>query len=180
MSAAQCEAKIRRLDWAGLRRLWTSIAAGRTKGWASGKAFEYLVLRAFELSGATVRWPYAVNLDGAVVEQIDGAIHISGLSCLVESKDTIDPVNIEPIAKLRNQLLRRHSSAMGLLFSKSGFTSPAITLAHFLAPQSILLWSGEEVSALLDVEDFSSALLSKYRAHVEDGVPDYDVRAAAL
>jgi hypothetical protein len=45
-----------------------SIEAGNTSGWAPGKAFEYLVLRAFQLEGAEVRWPYSVRIDGGEKE----------------------------------------------------------------------------------------------------------------
>lgn len=47
--------QIRTLDRLGLLRLWEWIQAGRPlKGWAEGKAFEYLILRAFELEEAQV------------------------------------------------------------------------------------------------------------------------------
>ncbi len=171
--------RVRRLDWRGLRELWSKIEAG-SAGWPAGKALEHLVLRAFELSGAAVRWPFDVPLAGETVEQIDGALHLQSLSCLVECKDTASPTNVEPIAKLRNQLLRRHSSAIGLVFSRSGFTLPAQTLAQFVAPQTVLLWNGGEIAYLLEQEDFASALLQKYRYCVETGFPDYDTREEVL
>jgi hypothetical protein len=46
-----------------------------------GEAFEYLVIRAFEidpLEPATVRYPYEVSLFGEKVEEIDGAVHSAG------------------------------------------------------------------------------------------------------
>lgn len=172
--------RIRKLAWPDLNALWIAIQSGNTPGWRSGAAFEHLVLRAFELSGADVVWPYSVQLGGEVAEQIDGAIHDDGLSCLVESKHLSVPVNVEPIAKLRNQLLRRPSHAMGLLFSASGFTTPAQYLAQFVSPQTILLWSPEEVTHLLTVGKFCDALRVKYRRCVERGVPDYDVRAEVI
>jgi hypothetical protein len=171
--------RVRRLDWQGLRDLWAKIQSGTTR-WGTGKALEHLVLRAFELSGAAVRWPFDVPLAGETVEQIDGAIHLDGLSCLVECKDTASPMNVEPIAKLRNQLLRRHSGAVGLVFSRSGFTPPAQTLAQFVAPQAVLLWNGGEIAYLLEQEDFASALRQKYRYCVETGVPDFDTREEIL
>jgi hypothetical protein len=171
--------RIKLLDWAGVRQLWSEVQAG-TDVWDPGKAFEYLILRAFDLDGAVVEWPYSVRLQRETVEQIDGVVHVHGLTCLVESKSTAEAVNIEPIAKLRNQLLRRHSAAIGILFSRSGFTDPALTLAQFLAPQSILLWTGGEVDYLLDHENPSKMLLLKYRRAIELAVPDYDIRAEAL
>jgi len=172
-------AQIKALDWAGLRALWEQVKNG-TDNWDPGKAFEYLILRAFDLNGAEVEWPYTVHLQGEALEQIDGVVHTSGLACLVESKSTAEAVNVEPIAKLRNQLLRRHSSAIGLIFSRSGFTDPALTLAQFLAPQSILLWNGGEVDYLLEHENPSALLLLKHRRAITLAVPDYDVRVEAV
>lgn len=89
-SRVDLEQRIKRLNWAGLRDLWAAIQACSTPGWDSGTALEYLVIRAFEIDPhepATVRYPYEVSLFDDKVEEIDGAIHIPGLSCLVESKD---------------------------------------------------------------------------------------------
>ena len=58
-----------------------------TPDWDSGKAFEYLILRAFELEGASVQYPYRISMQDEIVEQIDGAIHADGISAIVESKD---------------------------------------------------------------------------------------------
>lgn len=164
--------RVRQMDWPALRRLWREIEAGAPAGWPPGRALEHLVLRAFELSGADVRWPYTVPIAGEVVEQIDGAVHLRGLSCIVECKDTAEPVKIGPIAKLRNQLLRRPAGVIGLVFSRGGFTESATTLSRFAAPQNILLWDGEEIAYLLDREDFSSGLVSKHRISVENGDPN--------
>lgn len=45
---------IRAMNWARLRTFHERLIEGRAEGWEPGKAFEYLVLRAFELEGATV------------------------------------------------------------------------------------------------------------------------------
>jgi hypothetical protein len=126
--AKDYERMILSLQWDGLRTLWDNIENRSTPGWDAGRAFEYLVLRAFQLDGAEVKWPYSVTLFDEVVEQIDGAVHCVGLSCLVESKDFADKtVDITPIAKLRNQLLRRPAGTVGLIFSRTGFT---LSLIH--------------------------------------------------
>ncbi len=107
---AELEAKIKLLDWNGLRALWKAIQAGATPGWESGEALEYLVIRAFELDPiekATVRYPYEVFLFGAKVEEIDGAVHLPGLSCLVESKGWEANVGIGAIAKMRRSALAK-------------------------------------------------------------------------
>jgi hypothetical protein len=168
--------RIRQLDWPGLRRFWTQIEAGAS-GWPPGKALEHLVLRAFELSGAAVRWPYDVFIDGAIVEQIDGAVHLNGLSCIVECKDTAGQTNTDAVAKLRNQLLRRPAGTIGLMFSRTGFTHSATVLAEFLAPQCVLPWDGEEIAYMLEREDFTLALVAKYRRSIEHGsTRDFDIR----
>lgn len=172
-----CERMIRSLGWDGLRALWDNIENRSTPGWDAGQAFEYLVIRAFQLDGARVRWPYRVTLFDEEVEQIDGAVHCSGLSCLVESKDFADKtVDIAPIAKLRNQLLRRPAGTVGLMFSRTGFTNPAISLSCFSLPQAILLWNGAEIRYALEQERICELLILKYRACVEEGLPNYDVR----
>jgi hypothetical protein len=169
--------RVRRLDWHGLRALWRRIEAGTT-GWPPGKAMEHLVLRAFELSGAQVRWPYRVYIGGELVEQIDGAVYVDSLCCLVECKDTRARTDAHALATLRNQLLRRHAGAIGLFFSRAGFTGAASTLAQYLAPQTILLWTGVETDAYLEQENFCAVLRSKYRHSVETGdaahVPEFE------
>ena len=175
-TAAEYEAQIALLDWNGLRALWSAIEQRDTPGWDAGKALEYLVIRAFQLDGAQVRWPYRVLLFGEEVEEIDGAVHCYGLSCLVESKDLIGDVATGPIAKLRNQLLRRPAGTVGVLFSRTEFTDAAWLLAHLALPQAILLWTGVEIENMLVQERACDLLLAKYRFCVEEGLPDYDVR----
>lgn len=85
-------------------------------------------------------------------------------------------VDIAPIAKLRNQLLRRPASTIGLLFSRTGFTEPSRHLSYFSLPQTILLWSGEEIQYALERESICELLVLKYRVCVEDGLPAYDIR----
>src|ERR1700704_4599431 len=94
------EAQIKKLNWAGLQKLLAAIRSGEPPGWDKGEAFEYLVLRAFELDQAQVRYPYEVTLFDERAEEIDGAVHIPTLSALVESKDLGMNVAIGPIAKL--------------------------------------------------------------------------------
>jgi hypothetical protein len=60
-----------------------------------------------------------VKINEGEVEQIDGVVYSDELACLVECKDEAGKVNFEPIAKLRNQLLRRPGAAIGMVFSRS-------------------------------------------------------------
>jgi hypothetical protein len=167
--------KIQKLGWDDLLSLWQAIKSRKTPGWAAGKAFEYLVLRALQLNAVEVHWPYNVVQSGQILEQIDGAAYINGLPFLVESKDYQDRINIEPIAKLKSQLSRRPMSTMGILFSQSGFTEPALTLAQFLGLPTILLWNGDEIEYALINKNFANGLMTKYRRYVEFGLPDYNI-----
>lgn len=171
---------IRVLDWHGIQEMWNSVLLGATPGWEPGRAFEYLILRAFELDGARVRWPYTVDIHGHVVEQIDGAVYAGGLSCLVEAKDTSGAVSFEAVAKLRHQLSRRPAGVIGLLFSRNDFTRPAVTLAGFLAPQNVLLWSGEDLTVALRQRRMIGALEAKYRRCVEEGAPVHQLLVGDL
>ncbi|KRB42044.1 restriction endonuclease [Phenylobacterium sp. Root700] len=173
--------KVRRLNWDGLEALWTKIQERNTKGWAAGKAFEHLILRAFELSDVDVTWPYDVKLADQIVEQIDGMVQRDGLAALIEAKDYDANLNVEPLAKLRNQLLRRPSGVVGCAFSSKGFTDPAKTLAQYMSPQAILLWQQPEIGHLLtNTRDFKAALKKKHYWLLRTGSPDYDTRTDAL
>jgi hypothetical protein len=171
------EAQAKALDYAGLLTLWGEIVSRNTPNWDTGKAFEYLILRAFEIEGAEVQYPYAVTMQDVEVEQIDGAVHVDGVSALVESKDFGDDrrVNIEPISKLRSQLLRRPSSTIGMLFSRTGFTDPALVLSQYLSPQTILVWQGQEIEYALNNSRFRRGLMVKYRMAVHRGVNDFSI-----
>lgn len=169
--ATEYALRVRRLDWPGLAALWRAVQAGRPPGWEPGKALEHLVLRAFELDGADVRWPFTVHLEGQVVEQIDGAVYAAGLSCIVEAKDTLRPLSVEPIAKLRAQLSRRPAGVVGLMFSRSGFSQAAIVLAQYGAPQNVLLWRGSELEDAIRERRIVGRLQAKYRECVETGYP---------
>jgi hypothetical protein len=180
---AELEARIKLLDWNGLRTLWTAIQAGTPPGWEGGEALEYLVIRAFEIDPhepAFVRYPYEVSLFDEKVEEIDGAVHLPGLSCLVESKDWGKNVAIGPIVKMRSQLLRRPAGMIGLMFSKKTFTKPAIYLAHFAMPQAVLLWSGIDIQVAINEGRISEFLRLKHRAACENGIPDYDLREESI
>lgn len=179
-TSAEYEAKIENYNWDNLINLWTQIESGNTPEWDAGKALEYLVLRAFNLVGAEVTYPYSVRIDGDELEQIDGVIYSEALNCLVECKDTSTKSNIEPIAKLRNQLLRRPATTIDIVFSRNGFTESAITLARFVAPQTILLWGGEEIYYCVQNKLMRQALLKKYRFCVERGLPYYNITNEGL
>ena len=175
------EQRIRTYDWQQLNELWQAIINKNTQDWGKGKALEYLIVRAFELSGATVRYPYSVyEDDGQQIEQIDGVIYYNHLSCILECKDQAKPVNFEPIAKLRSQLMRRGTTTLGCIFSMSSFTDPAVTLMKTLAPQVILLWYPEEITLCLAEQDIIKALIHKYHYYIERGKLDTNITITGL
>ncbi len=176
MTDDENKAKIQRISSrSGLLKLWSQIDSGNVPNWDSGKAFEYLILRAFELEGAKVQYPFSVVKNSQSIEQIDGVIYSDGLSVLCECKNETKAVNIEPLAKLRNQLLRRPSGVIGTVFSRSGFTEPAITLAEYSSPQTVLLWEGRELDFALKQTFMRKGLLIKYQYAVEQTVPNYNL-----
>jgi hypothetical protein len=174
------EAEIKTYTWPKLKKLWQAIKNRDTPGWEPGKAFESLILRAFQLNNAEIRWPYSVPLFGEEVEQIDGSVRFGSLYALIESKDEAENITIAPIAKLRNQLLRRPAGTIGLLFSSGRFTAPAIQLAYFTLPQAILLWTGDEVEYALQKKKFVEFCEMKYRICIDTGMPDFSVSAGAV
>src|SRR4051812_32851282 len=95
--------------WSATRvlEIWGQVKSGtRVPGWPKGKAFEYLVIRAFELGGLTVRWPYEVKYPQkfGTMEELDGVVYLGERAFLVESKDLSEAAAIEAFAKLRFRL----------------------------------------------------------------------------
>ena len=174
-SNADYQQRIANYERPRLLDLWTQIQAGDTPEWESGKALEYLVLRAFELEGANVTYPYTIQMGGTILEQLDGAIYCDGFACLVECKDQNDKIAIDPVAKLRNQLLRRPAGVIGLIFTTTQFTQSTQILAQYNANQAILLWEGSEIEYALQHQWLRLGLTQKYRYCVERAAANYRI-----
>ncbi len=169
-------AKIAPVDTAGLLLMLRSLEEGTPlRGWAKGKAFEHIILQAFALEGAEVRWPYEVREGKHAIEQIDGSVYGDGLFCLIESKDYGEAINVEPIAKLRNQLARRPAGTLGLIFARSGYTPSAKYLVKMNTPLNILLWEFEELKLAVADQKMRQALQTKFKYAVEQALPDYNI-----
>jgi Restriction endonuclease len=153
--------KAQKLTWKSLLPLWRRIKEGATPGWDEGKAFEHLIVRAFELSSLRVEYPFDVPPGGRPIEQIDGMVFLDQIPFLLECKDR-DSVDVEAIAKLRNQLLRRPPTTMGCVFTTGGYAPAALILADFAVPHQITLWSGDDIEEALAARDFKKMLIKKY------------------
>ncbi|CAN5456905.1 hypothetical protein BH09BAC4_BH09BAC4_38190 [soil metagenome] len=179
MSQQECLEKVQSLNRSQLCDLWESIKRRDTEesGWQKGLAFEYLILKAFQLEGAEVVWSFKVELFDAEIEQIDGVIHLpnSNISVLVESKDYQEAVSIDPVVKMRSQLQRRPNGVVGSVFSTNDFTAPALTLAQFMAPQTILLWEQPDIEYCLVEGTFIKGFLRKYRHCIEHGKANFNL-----
>lgn len=151
-----------RLDWPDLEILWDEIQSDDARGWDSGKALEHLVVRGFALSGLQVEYPYDVPLAGRSLEQIDGMVYLGDVPFLIECKDR-DSADIEVIAKLRNQLLRRPPSTMGCVFVSGKFSHPALVLSNYAVPHRITLWSSPDITKAIQARSFARVLKQKYR-----------------
>jgi len=160
------------MAWPELRTLWNAIKTGSLDNWEEGKAFEHLVIRGFALSDLDVEYPYDVPAGGNPLEQIDGLVVLGCNFFLVECKDK-EKVAVEPIAKLRNQLLRRPETTFGCVFVSGEFTSAALIIADFSVPHRILLWSGYEVEECITRKDFKRMLQDKYRHLCKYGLTDH-------
>jgi Restriction endonuclease len=159
---------------ADLLDLWENIKNEKDiKGWESGKAFEYLIIRAFQLEGVETNWPYHVTYPQkfGVVEQIDGFVRIAGITYLIESKDYSDPLSIEAIAKLRFRLEGRPSATMGIVFARSNFSIATEVFAQFCSPLNVLLWSADDLEFAIQKGFMKQGVIAKYAFATQHGLP---------
>ncbi len=166
------EERISRCDWIQLRYLYSQVVMKDTPDWEQGKLFEYMIMRAFELSGSEMKYPYSISIEGQEIEQIDGIVYVNEGTFFVECKSS-GKLNIEPIAKLRNQILRRPLGTFGMLISLDGFTSPSLILSQYLIPPQLLLWYKQDIDFAIRKRDICWVLKEKYKALVEYGISDY-------
>jgi hypothetical protein len=178
--------RVQTYGWDDISKLWIAITSGNTPGWAAGKAFEFLILRAFELSGAEVCWPYSVNFRTAAnIEQIDGLVYVDELAVLIESKDYSEKtgekknIHFEPIAKMRSQLSRRPANMIGCIFSSGDYTEAAQILINFTTPETILSWNGSEMAYCILKRNLTEFLRIKYRRCLQYGTHDFDVTSGS-
>jgi hypothetical protein len=138
-------------------------------------AFEYLIIRAFELEGAEVSYPFMAKpfSDSRILEEIDGAIYLPGISAIVESK-CFDQKNVsaEQIGQLRNKLINRPSYGIGCFFARTAYQENALKQARMASPQCILLWTGEEIKQAFFAQRLVAVLQEKNKKFFEDLKPN--------
>lgn len=159
-----------------LLHVWQQIKMGSPiPGFQVGKAFEYLVIRAFQLEKADVRWPFQVTYPQkfGTMEQIDGVVYLSQRAFLIESKDLSEPAAIESVAKLRFRLESRPPSTMGLLFSVRDFSLPTEVFTQFASPLNVLLWGSSDLDIALSSQSMIEGLRQKLEYAIEYGLPLY-------
>ena len=71
--------------------------------------------------------------------------------------------------------MRRPSSLVGNIFSISGFTEPAVTLATHLHPQTILLWNKQDIQYVIDNNCICQGFVTKFKQYATRCIPDYQL-----
>ena len=169
--------RVRSLDRAGVYRTWQVVRdRGNLVGWPPGKALEYLILRAFQLEGADVTWPYEVRKDGVLLEQIDGAVYFDGLACLIEARDWRVPLDFMSIAQMKMRLLRRPRMTLGAVFNNGRFTESAQRMAEFLPPPDVLLWEQQSIAEALEFGTLRDGMKRRLRYAIEYGLVEPEER----
>ena len=142
--------EIRNYNWPKLLKFWSQIKIGNTPGWQKGKALEYMFVRAFDLGGAHVAYPYINEVNNRAKEQFDGYVFIPelGAGFLIECKDWNENASFDELAKLHGRL---------------NYRMPASELIYMMHPQNILLWSFAEIEECFKHHKFVAALMFKYQ-----------------
>lgn len=173
-SAADMETEAKGWSRDDLLRVWEDIKARRPiDGWPRGKAFEYFVVRAFDIEGLRVKWPYEVTYRQklGIVEQNDGFIYLGERPFLIESKDVSDPLEVESVAKLRFRLEARPPGTMSVLFNSTKFSLATEVFAQFAVPLNVVLWRGQDFDSVLPTASMAAGLQAKLDAATERGIP---------
>lgn len=172
-TARDFETEARAWERADLLRIWELIKAGQPiAGWPPGKAFEYLVVRAFDIEGARVLWPFEVVYPQrfGTMEQVDGVVYFGERAFLLESKNLSEPMAVEAVARLRMRLESRPPGTMGVLFSVQDFTLPTEVFTQFATPLNVLLWESEDLDMALTTASMVTSLRAKLAYATEHGL----------
>lgn len=136
-----------------------------------GIALEGVLNRLFKSHGILVREAFTrVGAAGeGVIEQIDGIVEFDGHIYLVEMKWWSQPLGVPEVSQHLVRVFNR-DAARGILISKSGYTSPAITTCReSLAKSVFVLANLEEIVFLLERE---GSLVDLLKAKVQAAIAD--------
>ena len=147
-----------------LRSFGNRLKTKKTPKWSKGKALEYMLIRAFDLDGAEVVYPYNNGVLNAQ-EQLDGFVFVKdlGVGFLIECKDWEDKVSFDELAKLHGRLAYRMKSTCGMFLSRSGYTPSAIEMMYLVHPHNIILWEFNDIEECFKNHNFLKALKYKYQ-----------------
>lgn len=164
--------RIQGYDWKKLERLWGKIKSGKTPRWSAGKALEYMFVRAFDLEGAEVVYPFG-NAVLKAKEQLDGFIFTRelGAGFLIECKDWKYSVAFDELAKLHGRLTYRAASTYGIFVSMNGYTPSAVEMQYLVYPHRILLWDANDIDECFKNHKFMAALKYKYQYNLATADP---------
>lgn len=62
-----------------------------------------------------------------------------------------------------------------MIFSRSGYTPSAKTLARYMSPLSVLMWEFGELAFAVREQKICAGMMTKYQFAVEKGLPDYNI-----
>jgi len=113
----------------------------------------------------------------STLEEIDGLIFDGWQAFLVETKCEGKRIAIDPIFRLHLMAEQRPIGTMGLIFSMSGFTAPALELSDRLRPIRVLLFNDLDIDwALRSGEGMIELVRRKWALAVRSGRPHITVR----
>ena len=170
--------------WDDLRTIWEGLLPNpdlpasfrlqnlspQQRGWV----FERWVMEAFRLSGVATEHRYLnpMAVAGTALEEIDGLVFDGWQAFLIETRYERQRVNIDPIFRLHVMAEQRPVGTLGLVFSVSGFTSPALELSERLRPIRVLLFDAEDIrSALLVGVSMMDMVRGRWVRAVQSGRP---------
>ena len=146
----------------------------------AGWVFERWIMEAFRLDGVRgyPRFTNPMTTTGRPREEIDGLLYDGWQGFLVEAKHEADRLGIDPIFRLHLMAEQRPVGTIGLLFSLSGFTEPALEIADRLKPIRVLLFDKDDLAwAIWEDLGLLAMVRRKWRMAVRSGRPNMPMDA---
>lgn len=158
---ARAEAKQRRDQSADINELKTDFfALYQLAPQARGYALEAFLTRLFEVHDISAR--------GSIVshgEQVDGAFTFDGADYLLEAKWEKTPANNADISTFREKIARRLDNTLGLFVAFNGFQETVLDLSGRSGRETVLLFDGSDLMAVLEERIPFEELLRRKKQH---------------